>query len=281
MKKKYISRIIVLTLTFSLGVLILSGCGRGDSNKNPDSTAQSSESDMNTNSESDESDKNTTSNSSAKDDKDATKATDSHDIYTLSIINLLENGFLPDGSKANFDDETLSKLDSNHYAVSDINCDGTDELILSMTETVTANQCMYIYALDSEDSFKKIASSSPIDAKFYENGTYTVKWVNSTGKHDEEHWPIDIYTFNKETNKFEVYGSVETWQKSIAPVDPTSQEPFPDEFDTDGNDILYKIGYGDNFAAPYCSQSELDSFYDEILGDSNELSITWIELCQD
>jgi len=254
MKKKILSTMSLLT---TLAIFTITGCGADDTAV-VDITQEVIEA--------------TSSEQAEIDD-----AISSINPYEEAVIRFKNDAILPNGRDPEYQDSTKPLLYQNNYAVMDINEDGMDELLLSITEVCTADMALYIYSYDGED-FTCICAASPYDVTFYEGGVFTTKWLHGSLKQDDEHWPIDIYQYDNQTNTYELYGNVEPWQKSVAKTAPWSDEQYPEDIDTEGLGIVYKIGRGEDYAGPYCTQTEYEEFYNEILGGRNIVDIDWLSM---
>ena len=155
---------------------------------------------------------------------------DSRKRFGEILWNAYLKGELPDGSKL---DWTSSKgAAENHFAVTDIDGDGRQELLLFWTEAYMAgNQCV-IY--DYHDGVLWKQGQFFPSLRFYDNAAIEEDWSHNQGW-SGRFWPHYAYRYNPQSDLYEQVGFVEGWDKRVV------SEGFPDDIDADGDGLVYDV----------------------------------------
>ncbi|MBQ3379392.1 MAG: S-layer homology domain-containing protein [Clostridia bacterium] len=184
---------------------------------------------------------------------------------------------LPAGIKTGYDDAPGYDI----YAVCDIDRDGENELIFTIYNAPVSGQVTVVYKLDyrtGELFIEYIGTNASI---FYDNGTVRSWWSHSTGLETEDHWPFDLYVYNKSDDNYEFAGSVCAWDKSVA--SEAYETKFPDDADKDGNGTVYCITTEGDIVSDWMDAAEVNDWlwqYGASLGEEDITDIPWRTLYQ-
>lgn len=133
----------------------------------------------------------------------------------------------------------IGSMADNHFAVTDIDSDGREELIVQYTNASMAGMCEMIYDYDPAGGGLKCEFSSFPALTYYSNGI-----IKAEASHNQgwgEFWPYILYRYDAEKDSYVEAGSVESWDKAHSET-WFDGRPFPDELDTDGDGTLFIIG---------------------------------------
>lgn len=161
------------------------------------------------------------------------------EVYTNALKNLYENGIMPDGTileeyNLNYD------MTENKFAISDIDLDGKDELIISLVQSPIAAMRTIIYDYDTnQNKFREQISEFPL-MNFYDNRMIVVEWSHNQGSAGDALWPYTLYRYIEEDDSYEVLAQVDAWDKSFNEK-CYIEEQFPTEIDKDGDGIIYYV----------------------------------------
>ena len=155
---------------------------------------------------------------------------DSRKRFGEILWNAYLKGELPDGSKL---DWTSSKgAAENHFAVTDIDGDGRQELLLFWTEAYMAGSQCVIY--DYHDGVLWKQGQFFPSLRFYDNAAIEEDWSHNQGW-SGRFWPHYAYRYNPQSDLYEQVGFVEGWDKQVV------SEGFPDDIDADGDGLVYDV----------------------------------------
>lgn len=159
---------------------------------------------------------------------------------------------LPDGE---LDTSALSdgfgKMADNHFAVTDIDGDGREELIVSYSNAIMAGMMEIIYDYDPVLGVLKRELTEWPALTYYDNGI--IKAEASHNHSRGEFWPYALYQYQADTDAYLQIGEVSSWDKEFA-AEWNDGQPFPDELDTDGDGTLFcikKEGEGEFYHRDY------------------------------
>lgn len=191
------------------------------------------------------------------------------EIYLASVKKLYDEGIDLFGNEI----ESFNQKDEyNHFAIYDVDGDGTDELILSWGDSFVAGMWGGVYQYDFEtESYHDEGLVEP-EITFYDNGVAYEPWRHNQGP--GEMWPYDAYLYNKDKDEYEHVLSADSWNKDYR------EEGFPDSVDTDGVGVVYftdKDAEYVDYDNPI-SQTDYNSIEDEYFEGANEIAVTYYEL---
>ena len=165
----------------------------------------------------------------------------SQEAYAAVLRNLLQDDISPEGGNAHMDPSGDRGMDPplNSFAVSDVDGDGQEELVLLQSCEIYAGYRGYVLAYDPVSGAVKIALSEFPDLTFYDTGAVTAGSSHNQGL-GGRFWPYTLYTYDAQTDTYRTEGWVDAWDRQIWENNPDFA-PFPDELDTSGTGFLYYI----------------------------------------
>ena len=155
---------------------------------------------------------------------------DSRKIFGEILWNAYLKGELYDGSKLDW--TSTEGAAENHFAVTDIDGDGREELLLSWTNASTAGHCFVIYGCWRGAVYTQFTGFPSL--RFYDNAAIEEEWSHNQGW-SGRFWPHYAYRYNPQSDLYEQVGFVEGWDKQLQP------EGFPDDLDADGDGLVYDV----------------------------------------
>ena len=155
---------------------------------------------------------------------------DSRKIFGEILWNAYLKGELYDGSKLDW--TSTEGAAENYFAVTDIDGDGREELLLSWTNASTAGHCFVIYGCWRGAVYTQFTGFPSL--RFYDNAAIEEEWSHNQGW-SGRFWPHYAYRYNPQSDLYEQVGFVEGWDKQLQP------EGFPDDLDADGDGLVYDV----------------------------------------
>lgn len=193
------------------------------------------------------------------------------DAYVEALYAVLSDHVWPDGEE--IADEYLENLTGNSFAIYDVDDDGTDELILRITASITmAGMRETVYRYDAAtDTISEEFSGSP-SMDFYDNGVILVEWSHNQGK-GRKLWPFTLYVYNAGSDSYTCVGSADSWDEDLDP------NGFPSEYDIDGDGTIYYL-YGEDLSdSPRIADgAEYHEWLDPYLEDASLVELAWFSL---
>lgn len=183
---------------------------------------------------------------------------------------------LPDGELDTSSlDAGFGEMRDNHFAVTDIDGDGREELIVSYVNATMAGMEEIIYDYDPVlDELKRELTQWPA-LTYYDNGI-----IKAEASHNHTHgefWPFALYQYEAESDSYQQIAYVHTWDKEISDV--YEDQPFPDELDTDGDGTLFNISEGAEATYEYedykYNQADFEEWYNGMMEGAKEISIEY------
>ena len=189
---------------------------------------------------------------------------------------------LPDGELDTSSlEDGFGKMADNHFAVTDIDGDGREELIVSYTNAIMAGMMEIIYDYDPVLGVLKRELTEWPALTYYDNGI--IKAEASHNHSRGEFWPFALYQYQADADAYLQIGYVSAWDKEIA-AEWDDGQPFPDELDTDGDGTLFQIcKEGEEISFAYedfkYNQADVDEWLGAYLSgapeDAKEISIDY------
>lgn len=158
----------------------------------------------------------------------------------------------------------------NQYCITDIDNDGIDELLVSVTQSCMADMRFVVYNYDLQKEEVQIEISEFPSPVFYENGTIEAGLSHNQGIGDAI-WPYDAYRYNSQTDGYEWIGAASSWDGDLYP-NGYGNESFPTDIDKDGDKIIYMVTKEDGTSVNM-DNAEYDAWEKEIFGDKKEIDI--------
>lgn len=198
--------------------------------------------------------------------------------YGDILSGLLWAGELP-GMQVEMNDDFYDTVRDNRFAVTDIDNDGREELLISYSTASMAGMFLAVYDYNpSTNQLKQQLCLYP-SLSFYDNGM--IKAEASHNHSRGEFWPFGLYQYQKDSDTYEMVASVGTWDKEFTDSWGDGQ-PFPEELDVDGDGVLYNIQRGNNPAYEYAdykyNQSDYDVFYQTMMQAADGAGVTADEI---
>ncbi len=204
----------------------------------------------------------------AEQDDYAQKATAA---YMEAVKKLVSDNVYPDGTETGFvEDGSYGEMSENRYAISDVDGDGRDELIISFVTAPMAGELEMVCSYDEATGSLKTEFTAFPAVTYYTKGIIKAEFSHNQGWAGDRLWPYSLYCYNTKTGEYELTYSVDAWDKSLASEDYDGN-PYPADVDKDGDGYVIAIIKGvDN---TYISAADYEVWLKDTLGDAEELSI--------
>ena len=206
----------------------------------------------------------------------------SQEAYAAVLRNLLQNDISPEGGNAHMDPSGDRGMDPplNSFAVSDVDGDGQEELVLLQSCEIYAGYRGYVLAYDPVSGAVKIALSEFPDLTFYDTRAVAAGWSHNQTR-GGRFSPYTLYVYDPSTDTYRNVGSVEAWDRRFSDNHPDDL-PFPEELDTSGTGFLYYItdAQTSERVGPV-DASVYEAWRDQYLDVDGVLPLTWHALSEE
>ena len=206
--------------------------------------------------------------------------------YSEVLMQILTDRTDPNGKY--FDDGSQGvDFSINAFAIIDIDGDGRDELIFNFNNTYMAAMQEIIYDYDEKnDILRTELEDIFIITKHYSNG-YVKEEASHNHTCDPETrgtWPYFLYEYDAETDRYVNTGNVQCWDKLVFPTNYEG-EAFPDEFDADGDSLLFFVDYfskeGDDVDRTYMDREEFETWEQIMFPDEYKIDIEYHHMTEE
>ncbi len=174
-------------------------------------------------------------------------------------------------------EDGYGEMRDNHFAVTDIDGDGREELIVGYLNASMAGMKEIIYDYDPVlGELKRELTEFPA-LTYYDNGI-----IKAEASHNHtcgiDFWPFGLYRYEPESDTYVRIGYVSAWDKEYSDEWYEGQ-PFPDELDVDGDGTVYGIqtenmGYTDYEDYKY-DRVDFEEWYEGLMEGAKEVSIDY------
>lgn len=176
-------------------------------------------------------------------------------------------------------EDGYGEMRDNTFAVTDIDGDGREELILCYAYASMAGMFEVVYDYDPRTGQLRQEFLQFPAITYYDNGVIVAQASHNHSR-GEDFWPIDLYRYQAERDAYEWIGHVDTWSRNLTETfDGAGDKPFPEELDLDGDGILYNIQSGSPDEVSYdyedyrYNEADYEAWYQEIMAGAAEVQI--------
>lgn len=157
--------------------------------------------------------------------------------YQTAMQKFVKEHIYPTGDK--IDDAFIENDDfsSCNFAVTDIDNDGIEELLIEFGDSTMAGMSfsVYQYNQNTDDYTEELLDFPAVE--FYDNGYATVGASHNQGMAGD-FWPYAVYEYDKTSDIYIRKMYIDAWEKKTFPND-YSGNPYPDDVDTSKSGYVY------------------------------------------
>ncbi len=197
------------------------------------------------------------------------------DAYIFALENMIYYGISPDG-------EDWLLCNYNDFTVSDVDSDGREELIIHHHGGIYSDNRILIYDYDSEkDALYREFDGFFEGLTFYDNGVVEVHIPHNHGPSSgrDDFWPHILYRYDASADTYEEIAFVEGWYRHDGYYETYEEQPFPEEADKDGDNMVYFINVGEWYV--YEDPIDNEAYFDwreSIIGGAGGITFSFTEL---
>lgn len=199
--------------------------------------------------------------------------------YQAVLTDVLEKQVYPDGSDCGYDG--YYPLSDNCFAVSDVDRDGKEELILVFSTSTMAGMREIVYDYDENTDCVTEEYSGFPGAVYYESGLLAEGMSHNHGMAPMgDFWPYMVYRYQPETDTYECIFTVDGWEKEYRSEDYDGN-PYPEDVDTGKDGIVFLIMEGgdyDSSLATILGKGDYEKWREEQGLNGAAIKVTFQEL---
>ena len=150
--------------------------------------------------------------------------------FGKALWDIYQKGVLPDGSALDYNG--MEAAQNNAFAITDIDGDGKEELLLLWDHAVMAGMECTVLGYDGEAVYAELSVFPSM--RFYDNGAVEADWSHNQGLAGD-FWPYDVYRYDEKSDTYRYAGGVDAWDRK------REKTGFPAGVDADGDGMVYYL----------------------------------------
>ncbi len=190
--------------------------------------------------------------------------------YQFALQQISFEHIYPDGTDIGFDG-TTGFIEDNRFAIFDVDGDGMEELIVSITTAPMAGQMETIYGYDPDSEELQMKLQAFPALTYYTNGIIRANWSHNHTLSMSQ-WPYNLYAYDALTGIYTSNTSVYAWDKAIAETDEAGN-PYPQDVDRDNAGTVFYITQ--NRRGNWVSKADYESWLESVMGKAEEMDIPY------
>lgn len=196
--------------------------------------------------------------------------------YQLVVQQVSFEHVWPDGQEFTLNDGSF--IENEKFCIMDVDGDGKDELMISVSQTCMAEMRMSIYSYSEElDMVLDELSEFPV-FKLYDHGYLQADWSHSQGLAGNAMWPYNLYRCDESGNEYMQIASVDAISRDFA-EEAGVPEQFPADADKDNAGVVYLVTRSGQTET--MSMSDYYAWRDGELRDVREIVIPWQDMTEE
>jgi len=163
-------------------------------------------------------------------------------------------------------------IEDEQFAVTDVDGDGEEELLVSIFNTAVAGMCETIYGYDPQTDGVRVEACNYVGVTHYP-GMLKVDAAHNQGYAGDVLWPYTIAYYDEAEDSYKDAFYVDAWCKELSDYDPYTQTPYPDDIDTEHDGYVYLIT--ENGERRFVNRADYEKWEAEIFAQKEPLTIPW------
>lgn len=163
-------------------------------------------------------------------------------------------------------------IEDELFAIFDVDGDGQEELLVSVSNTYTAGMREIIYGYDPQNGGVRIEADCFVAVNHYP-GLLMVDSSHNQGYGGDIIWPYTIMQYDEVADEYRVAFMVDGWCKEIAAFDPYTGMAYPEEIDTERDGYVYLIT--ENAQTRIVNRADYWKWQAQVFSGKDALTIPW------
>lgn len=173
---------------------------------------------------------------------------------------------------------TPGTIEDEQFAVMDVDGDGEEELLVSVSNTYVAGMCEVIYGYDPQTDDLRVEYQNHVGVTHYP-GMLKVDASHNQGYAGDVLWPYVVARYDEEADLYEDIFIVDAWSKAIADYDPYREMPYPENIDTEQDGYVYLIT--ENGQQRILNRTDYEAWEAQVFAQKEPLTIPWQKITEE
>lgn len=205
------------------------------------------------------------------------KDTPTHQAFRQALKTIHDELYLPK-LRIQIDLWEPGTIEDEKFAVSDVDGDGEEELLVFIGNTYIAGMCEVIYGFDSQKNalFVELINFPSIT---HYPGMLKISASHNHGYAGDVLWPYTVATYNREKDIYEDTYLVDAWDKTLRDYDPIREMAYPEEIDTQKDGFVYVIT--ENGQERFLNRQDYETWESALFDGKEPLTIPWMKMTEE
>lgn len=177
---------------------------------------------------------------------------------------------LPDAGEINL--WNPGTIEDEQFALFDVDGDGQEELLVSVSNTNTAGMCEIIYGYNPQTDGVRVEAQNYVAVTHYP-GILKADASHNQGYAGDILWPYTIQFYQEAKDTYEDAFYVDAWCKAITDYDPYAEMPYPEDIDTEQDGYVYLVT--ENEQKQILNRTDYQKWEAELFAQKEPLTIPW------
>lgn len=165
-------------------------------------------------------------------------------------------------------------IDDEQFAICDVDGDGAEELLVSVSNTYMAGMRLAVYGYDAASERVRLEIDGFPAVTFYP-GMMKMLSSHNQGHAGDVLWPYGVLTYDAQTDSYRVSCFVDAWDRNLSETD-FEGNPYPEDIDVDNVGHVYLIS--DESGTRTLNQADFEKWEAELFAGKAEIPIPWQKL---
>lgn len=163
-------------------------------------------------------------------------------------------------------------IEDESFAILDVDGDGKDELLVSISNTYVAGMTEVIYGYDEQTGGVLVEAQNHLAVTHYP-GLLHVMASHNHGYAGDVMWPYQVSIYDEAEDVYKETYIVDAWDKTIQEYDPNRDMPYPEDVDTDHDGYVYIVKEGEQ--ERFLNRRDFETWEAEIFAGKEPITIPW------
>ena len=167
-----------------------------------------------------------------------------------------------------------STVEDEQFAILDVDGDGEEELLVSVSNTYMAGMRLAVYGYDAASGGLRLETDGFPAVSFYP-GMMKMESSHNQGHAGDVLWPYGVLTYDPASDSYQLSCFVDAWDRNLSETD-FEGNPYPTDIDTNNVGHVYLITENDETRT--LNQADFEKWESELFAGKEEITIPWQKL---
>ena len=166
-------------------------------------------------------------------------------------------------------------IEDETFAVTDVDGDGEEELLVGISNTTMAGMCKVVYGYDEEKDDVREEALTWFSATFYPE-MIRIEASHNHGYAGDVLWPYTVKRYDREKDAYQDTYYVDAWSRELAEYDSLLERDYPEEIDTENEGFVYLIT--ENGETKILNRRDFEKWESALFAGLEPLEINWMKM---